>query len=91
MSKVHADFVAYKRPELKYCALEEPIFDTAADVKSNVKALATVKTNTESVFTMLVVRGPVWPILFGENHLHASKALVIDHFNPVVNFRHPSM
>ena len=91
MRKVHADFVASKRPELKYCALEEPIFDTAADLKCNVKAPATVETNTETVFTMLVVRGPVLPILFGENHLHASKALVIDDYVPVVTFRHPSM
>ena len=91
VSKVHADFVASKRPELKYCALEEPIFDTAADLKSNVKAPATVETNTKTVFTMLVVRGPVLPILFGENHLHASKALVIDDYVPVVTFRHPSM
>ena len=91
VSKVHADFVASKRPELKYCSLEERIFDTAADLKSIVKAPATVETNTKTVFTMLVVRGPVLPILFGENHLHASKALVIDDYVPVVTFRHPSM
>ena len=29
---------------------------------------------------MLVVSGLVWPILFEENHLHAAKALVIDHY-----------
>jgi len=72
VTKVHAYFVASKRPDLKYCALEEPIFDTAADLKSNLKALATMETNSEAVFTMLVVPGLVGPILFGENHLHAT-------------------
>ena len=96
VSKVHADFVASKRPDLKYCALKEPISVTAADPKSNLKAVATMEipitweTNTETVFTMLVVPGLVWPILFGENHLHATQALV-DHYVPAVTFRHPSM
>ena len=54
VSKVHADFVASKRPDIKHCALEELI-------------------------SVLVVPGLVKPILFGENHLHATKALVIDH------------
>ena len=39
---------------------------------------------------MLVVRGLVWPMLFGENPLHATQALV-DHYVPPVTFRHPSM
>lgn len=91
VSKVHADFVASKRPDLKYCAFEEePISVTAADPKSNSKALASLDTNTETVFTMLVVPGLVWPILFGENHLHATLTLV-DHSAPAVAFRHPSM
>lgn len=74
MTKVHAYFVASKRPDLKYCALEEPIFDTAMDLKSNLKALATMETNSQTVFTMLVVPGLVGPIRFGENHLHATQA-----------------
>ena len=86
MSKVHADFVASKRPDVKHCALEEPISVAAADLKSYLKALATMETNSEAVFTMLVVPGLVWPIRFGENHLHATKALVIDHYVPVVAF-----
>ena len=57
MTKVHAYFVASKRPDLKYYALEEPIFDTAADLKSNLKELATMETNSEAIFTMLVVPG----------------------------------
>ena len=82
VSKVHADFVASKRSDLKYCALQDPISVTAADPKSNLKAVATMEipitweTKTETVFTMLVVPGLVWPILFGETHLHATQALV---------------
>ena len=91
MTKVHAYFVASKGPDLTYCALEEPIFDTAVDLKSNLIALATMETNTETVFIVLVGPDHVWPILFGENHLHATKALVIDHYVPAVAFRHPSM
>ena len=96
VSKLHADFVASKRPDLKYCTLEERISVTAADPKSNLQAVATMEipitweTNTETVFTMLVVPGLVWPILFGENHLHTTQALV-DHYVPAVSFRHPSM
>ena len=96
VSKVHADFIASKRSNLKYCPLEEPISVTAADPKSTLKAVATMEipitweTKTETLFTMLVVPGLVWPTLFGENHLHATQALV-DHYGPSITFRHPSM
>ena len=96
VSKLHAAFVASKRPDLKYCTLEERISVTAADPKSNLQAVATMEipitweTNTETVFTMLVVPGLVWPILFGENHLHTTQALV-DLYVPAVTFRDPSM
>ena len=55
--KVHADFVASKRSDLKYCALEETVYVTAADLKSNLKAPATMETNSDAVFTMLVDPG----------------------------------
>lgn len=48
------------------------------------------ETGNETVFTMLIVPGFVWRILFGENHLHATRALV-DHHVPSVTYRHPSM
>jgi len=44
----------------------------------------------ESNFQMLVVPGLSWPILFGENHIHATQALV-DHAEPSIHFRLPSM
>ena len=43
VSKVHADFIASKRSNLKYCPLEEPISVAAADPKSNLKAAATME------------------------------------------------
>ena len=49
-----------------------------------------METKTETVFAILVVPGLVWPMLFGENHLHATKALV-DHYVPSITFRHPGM
>ena len=44
----------------------------------------------ETTFQMFVVPGLSWPILFGENHSHATQALV-DHADPSIQFRHPSM
>ena len=44
----------------------------------------------ETTFQMLVVPRLSWPILFGENHLHSTQALV-DHGEPSILFRHPSM
>ena len=69
------------------CTLEEPISVTSADSKSNLKAVATMQipitweNKTETAFTLLLVSGLVWPMLFGENHLHVTQALV-DHYGP---------
>lgn len=88
--------MASKQVHLKYQALDQPISVTAADSKSTLKTVATMEvpikweTGNETVFTMLVVPGFVWRILFGENHLHATRALV-DHHVPSVTFRYPSM
>ena len=85
VSKVHADFIASKRPNLKYCPLEEHLSVRAVDPKFNFKAVATMeipitwKTKLKTLFTMLVVPGFVWPMLFG------------DHYVPSITVRHPSM
>jgi len=69
---------------------------TSADSKSNLKAVATMQipitweNKTETVFTMLVVPGLVWPMLFRENHFRATQVSV-DHYVPSVTVRHPSM
>ena len=65
MTKVHADFIASKRPSVKYGSLGEPISVTATDTKSNLKAVTTMEipitweNKTEIISTMLVVPGLV--------------------------------
>lgn len=44
----------------------------------------------ESIFTILVVLHLSWSILFGKNHLHATKSLV-DHGQPSITFQHSRM
>ena len=96
VSADHAQAVITERPLLQYRKLAEPIPVSVADAKANLTATAVmdipIKWNNgkDCVFTMLVVPRLTWPILFGENHLHATKALV-DHAQPSVTFRHPSM
>ena len=79
VSADHAEAIISKRPLLQYgiAKLAERI-----PIKWN--------SGKDSVFTMLVVPLLTWPIIFGKNHLHATKALV-DHDQPSVTFRHPSM
>ena len=43
-----------------------------------------------SIFSMLVVPGLIWPILFGQNHLKQTKA-VTDHDELTVYFKHLSL
>ena len=96
VSQAHADIVISKRPDLEFENLEEPIPVSVADARSKLSAIATMQIpivwdgGKESIFTMLVVPQLSWPILFGENHLHSTKALV-DHAVPSIEFRHPSM
>ncbi|KAL9981743.1 hypothetical protein ACROYT_G010487 [Oculina patagonica] len=47
VSKVHADLVASKRIDLKYCALEEHISVTSADSKFDLKAVATMQSPSQ--------------------------------------------
>ena len=96
VSRSHADLVASKCPKLKYQSLENPIAVSVADSQSQLKAIGTMEipiqwnNGKESTFQMLVVPGLSWPVLFGENHLHATQALM-DHAEPSIHFRHPSM
>ena len=50
----------------------------------------TWENKTETIFTLLVFPGLVWPMLFGDNHLHTTQALV-DRYVSSISFRHPSM
>ena len=96
VSRAHADHVASTRPQLKYQSLEKPLAVSVADSKSQLQAVGTMEipiqwsNGKETSFQMLVVPGLSWPILFGENHLHATQALV-NHATPSIHFQHPSM
>ena len=96
VSRSHADYVASKCPHLKYQSLETPVTVSVADANSQLKAVGTMEipiqwsNGRETTFQMLVVPRLSWPILFGENHLHSTQALV-DHGDPSILFRHPSM
>ena len=96
VSRSHADYVASKCPHLKYQSLETLVTVSVADANSQLKAVGTMEipiqwsNGRETTFQMLVVPRLSWPILFGENHLHSTQALV-DHGDPSILFRHPSM
>ena len=85
VSGPHAGLVASKRPQLKYQSLEKPVAVSVADAKAQLQAVDTME-----IPMMLVVPGLSWPILFGENHLHSTQALV-DYADPSIHFRHPSI
>lgn len=96
VSRPHADLVASKCPQLTYHSLEKPVSVFVADSQSQLQAIGTMEipiqwsVGKETTFQMLVVPGLSWPILFGENYLHVTQALV-DHAEPSIHFRNPSM
>ena len=96
VSRSHADYVASKCRHLKYQSLETPVTVSVADANSQLKAVGTMKipiqwsNGRKTTFQMLVVPRLSWSILFGENHLHSTQPLV-DHGEPSILFRHPSM
>ena len=96
VSTAYAEKVIAKCPSNQYQKLPEPIPVSIADATSTLTAIATMdvpitwNNGRETTFTMLVVPQLAWPILLGENHLHATKALV-DHAQPSITFRHPNM
>ena len=96
LNSPHADLVASKCPQLKNQSLEKPVAVSVADSESQLQAIGTMEipiqwsNGKETSFQMLVVPGLSRPILFGENHLHVTQALV-DHAEPSIHFRHPSM
>ena len=96
VSRSHPAHVASKRPQLKYQSLEKPVAASVADAKTRLQSVGTIEipiqwsNGKETTFQMLVVPGLSWPILFGENHLHSTQALV-DHADPSIHFPHPRM
>jgi len=91
VSRSQADLVDSKHPQLKYESLEKPVAVSVADAKAQLQAVGTMEipiqwnNGKETTFQMLLVPGLSWLILFGENHLHSTQALV-DHADPSIHF-----
>ena len=96
VSKPHAELVSQKCPNLCYKKLATPLPVSVASPDSQLQAVGimqipiTWENGICSTFSMLVVPGLSWPILFGQNHLHQTKAIT-DHDGLIVHFNHPSM
>ena len=96
VSKTHAELVSQKCPNLCYKKLATPLPVSVASPDSQLHAVGimqipiTWENSICSTFSMLVVPGLSWPILFGQNHLRQTKAIT-DHDGLIVHFNHPSM
>ena len=94
-SKKHADLVSQSCPDLKFIKLTTPLWISVASAESQLQAVGMMQipivweNGHRSIFSMLVIPGLIWPILFGQNHLKKTKA-VTDHDELRVYFRHPS-
>ena len=96
VSKTHAELVSQKCPNLSYKKLATPLSVSVASPDSQLQAVGimqipiTWENGICSTFSMLVVPGLIWPILFGQNHLRQTKAIT-DHDGLKVTFNNPSM
>ena len=91
VSKAHADAIALKHPHLTFTKLPSSLPVAVANPSSqlNDTGLMQVPIIWENVrpfiFSMLVVPGLAWPILFDQNHLRITKAHT-DHSGLKVHF-----
>ena len=96
VSKTHAELVSKKCPNLSYKKLATPLSVSVASSDSQLKAVVIMQISITwensicSTFSMLVVPGLIWPVLFGQNNLRQTKAIT-DHGGLKVNFKNPSM
>ena len=96
VSKEHADLVLQKCPDMSFTKLSTPLPVTAASAATDLNAIGIVQipvtweNGRPSIFSMLVVPGLTWPILFGQNHLSKTNAIT-DHAKLRVHFSHPSL
>ena len=96
VSQAHADFICQKCPNLTFTKLPNPIPVAVATPVSKLSAVGvlqvpiTWENGRPSVFSMLVVPGLSWPILFGQNHLRMTQAHT-DHAELTVHFRDPAL
>ena len=96
VSKAHADVIAQKHPHLTFTKLQSSLPVAVANPSSQLAAIGFMQvpiiweSGRPSIFSMLVVPGLAWPILFGQNHLRITKAHT-DHAGLKVHFADPPM
>ena len=96
VSKAHADVIAQKHPHLTFTKLQSSLPVAVANPSSQLKAIGLMEVpiiwenGRPSIFSMLVVPGLAWPILFGQNHLSKTKAHT-DYSGLTVHFADPPM
>ena len=98
VSRAHAEIIAQKHPQLTFTKLQSPLPVAVANPSSQLTATGVMQVpiiwenGRPSIFSMLVVPGLAWPILFGQNHLrktqaHTSHAALQVYFaDPQLNF-----
>ena len=83
-------------PDLKMTKLTKPVAINVANEDAVLQAIAlqdvpiTWGPGKSSIHTMVVVPKLAWHILFGNNHLEATDAIV-KHKERIVSFTHPQM
>ena len=96
VSGAHTDHLLKTNSQLKYTPLADLIPVAVANPTAQLKAIGTMEApitfanEHTTTFLMLSVPGLAWPILYGENHLQITNALV-DHQALTITFRHPSL
>ena len=96
VSQAHADFICQNCPNLTFTKLRNPIPAAVATPVSKLSVVGvlqgpiTWENGRPSAFSMLVVPGLSWPILFGQNYLRMTQAHT-DHAELTVHFRDPAL
>ena len=91
VSKNHADALLQANPTLQFTPLDQPLTVSVANPQAQLYSTGilpvpiTWPNGQNSTFQMLVAPNLAWPILFGENHLKLTQALV-DHANSRIKF-----
>ena len=96
VSGSHTDHLLASQPNLQFTPLSKKIPVSVANPNATLFATGTMQVpiplenGTNCTFLMLSVHGLAWPLMLGENHQIATKALV-DHYALTITFRHPAI
>ena len=80
VSQQHADHILKSRPDLQFSRIEQQVNVSVASPSVSLKAVGVMQVpilfenGRSATFSMLVVPGLSWPILFGQNHLRMTNA-----------------